>query len=84
MVSTGLAQVGAMAANAAAMARRAMFKWGLTGAAVDVASYRLAVHLGLAFVILGLIAWAVFLLGRRETDLLQAHNSINRVNACVR
>ncbi len=45
---------------------------GLTGAKVDVASYRLAVHLGLAFVILGLIAWAVFLLGRSETDLLQA------------
>ena len=45
---------------------------GLTGAAVDVASYRLAVHLGLAFVILGVIAWAVFLLGRRETDLMQA------------
>ena len=45
---------------------------GLTGAMVDVASYRLAVHLGLAFVILGLIAWAVFLLGRSETELLQA------------
>jgi cytochrome c oxidase assembly protein subunit 15 len=31
---------------------------------LDVASYRLATHLGLAFVILGLIAWYVFLLGR--------------------
>ena len=49
-----------------------MVSSGLTGRMVDVASYRLAVHLGLAFVILGLIAWAVFLLGRRETDLLQA------------
>ena len=49
-----------------------MVRSGLTGRAVDVASYRLAVHLGLAFVILGLIAWAVFLLGRRETELLQA------------
>ena len=49
-----------------------MVSSGLTGRAVDVASYRLAVHLGLAFVILGLIAWAVFLLGRRETDLLAA------------
>ena len=49
-----------------------MVSSGLTGAAVDVASYRLAVHLGLAFVILGLIASAVFLLGRRETDLMQA------------
>ena len=52
-----------------------MVSSGLTGAAVDVASYRLAVHLGLAFVILGLIAWAVFLLGRRETDLLQARRN---------
>jgi heme a synthase len=49
-----------------------MVSSGLTGQMVDVASYRLATHLGLAFVILGLIAWAVFLLGRRETDLMQA------------
>ena len=49
-----------------------MVRSGLTGRMVDVASYRLAVHLGLAFVILGLIAWSVFLLGRREADLLQA------------
>ena len=39
---------------------------------VDVASYRLATHLGLAFVILGFIAWYVFLLGREERDLMQA------------
>lgn len=38
----------------------------------DVASYRLATHLGLAFVILGFIAWYVFLLGRSERDLMQA------------
>ena len=37
-----------------------------------VASYRLATHLGLAFVILGFIAWYVFLLGRTERDLMQA------------
>ena len=37
-----------------------------------VASYRLAVHLGLAFVILGFIAWYVFQLGREERDLMQA------------
>ena len=49
-----------------------MVSSGLTGAMVDVASYRLAVHLGLAFAILGLIAAYVFLLGRREADLLQA------------
>lgn len=40
-----------------------------------VASYRLAVHLGLAFVILGLIAWYVFLLGRSERDLMQARRA---------
>ncbi len=49
-----------------------MVSSGLTGAAVDVASYRLATHLGIAFVILGLIAWAVFLLGRSDTELMQA------------
>ncbi|MDK3072878.1 COX15/CtaA family protein [Sedimentitalea sp. JM2-8] len=41
----------------------------------DVASYRLAVHLGLAFLILGLIAWYVFLLGRTERDLMQARRA---------
>ena len=49
-----------------------MVSSGLTGVMVDVASYRLATHLGLAFVILGLIAWAIFLLGRRDADLIQA------------
>jgi len=42
---------------------------------LDVASYRLAVHLGLAFVILGLLAWYIFLLGRTEADLLQSRRS---------
>ena len=45
---------------------------GLTGQMTAVASYRLATHLGLAFIILGLIAWYVNLLGRSEADLLQA------------
>lgn len=45
---------------------------GLTGRMVDVAAYRLAVHLGLAFVILGLIAWYVFQLRRDEVGLLQS------------
>ncbi|APX25189.1 MAG: heme A synthase [Rhodobacteraceae bacterium] len=45
---------------------------GLEGEMLDVASYRLATHLGLAFVILGLIAWYVFQLGRSERDLMQA------------
>lgn len=45
---------------------------GLSGEMVRVASYRLAVHLGLAFVILGYIAWYVLLLGRSEAELMQA------------
>jgi cytochrome c oxidase assembly protein subunit 15 len=45
---------------------------GLEGTMLDVASYRLATHLGLAFVILGLIAWYVTRLGREERELLQA------------
>ncbi|MBC2837410.1 heme A synthase [Paragemmobacter straminiformis] len=49
-----------------------MVSSGLKGSMVDVASYRLATHLGIAFVILGLIAWYVFLLGRSETELMQA------------
>ncbi len=48
---------------------------GLGGGRVDVASYRLATHLGLAFVILGYIAWYVFLLGRSEADLMQARRA---------
>ena len=49
-----------------------MVSSGLTGVMVSVASYRLAVHLGLAFAILGLCAGYVFLLGRSEIDLMQA------------
>lgn len=45
---------------------------GLVEDRVDVQSYRLAIHLGLAFVILGLIAWAILLAGRPEAALLQA------------
>lgn len=49
-----------------------MVSSGLTGTMLDVASYRLAIHLGLAFVILGFIAWYVFLLGRSEAELMTA------------
>lgn len=49
-----------------------MVSSGLGGEMLDVASYRLATHLGLAFVILGLIAWFTLLLGRSEPDLMQA------------
>lgn len=55
-----------------------MVSSGLTGSMVDVASYRLATHLGLAFIILGLIAGYVFLLGRSETDLLVARRGAER------
>jgi cytochrome c oxidase assembly protein subunit 15 len=49
-----------------------MVSSGLTGRMVDVASYRLATHLGLAFIILGTIAWYIWLLRRKESDLFQA------------
>ncbi|WP_136644364.1 heme A synthase [Tabrizicola sp. YIM 78059] len=49
-----------------------MVSSGLTGEMVSVASYRLATHLGLAFVILGVLAWYVFLLGRSEAELMTA------------
>lgn len=49
-----------------------MVSSGLSGSMTDVASYRLAIHLGLAFVILGFIAWYVFLLARPERELMQA------------
>ncbi|MFT5797180.1 MAG: cytochrome c oxidase assembly protein subunit 15 [Candidatus Azotimanducaceae bacterium] len=39
---------------------------------VDVASYRLATHLGLAFVILGFISWYMMMLSRPERALMQA------------
>ena len=52
-----------------------MVSSGLTGDRVDVASYRLAVHLGLAFVILGVLAWNIMLLGRSEADLLLARRA---------
>ena len=49
-----------------------MVSSGLGGERVDVASYRLATHLGLAFVILGFIGWYVLLLGRSEAELMTA------------
>ncbi|KPP91108.1 MAG: cytochrome c oxidase assembly protein subunit Cox15 [Rhodobacteraceae bacterium HLUCCA08] len=45
---------------------------GLQEGRVDVASYWLALHLGTAFVILGLIAWYAFALSRKEAALMQA------------
>lgn len=49
-----------------------MVSSGLEAGMLDVASYRLATHLGLAFVIFGFIAWYILRLSRREADLLQA------------
>lgn len=48
---------------------------GLREGMLDVASYRLATHLGLAFVIFGVIAWFILQLSRRSADLLQARRS---------
>lgn len=48
---------------------------GLSGEMLDVASYRLAIHLGLAFAILGLIAWYAMQLARSERELLQARRA---------
>ncbi|MBA3326232.1 MAG: COX15/CtaA family protein, partial [Rhodobacteraceae bacterium] len=55
-----------------------MVSSGLTGRMVAVASHRLAVHLGLAFAILGLIAWWTMRLRRPEADLLQARRQRNQ------
>jgi heme a synthase len=52
-----------------------MVSSGLEAGMLSVASYRLATHLGLAFVILGLIAWYVLLLGRTEAQLLTARRA---------
>ncbi|MRU17047.1 heme A synthase [Roseovarius sp. A21] len=52
-----------------------MVSSGLEGEMLDVASYRLATHLGLAFVILGFIAWYAMLLGREERELMQARRA---------
>lgn len=49
-----------------------MVRSGLEDGMVSVASTRLAVHLGLAFVILGLLAWSILLASRGETVLMTA------------
>ena len=52
-----------------------MVSTGLTGVMLDVASYMLAIHLGLAFAILGTIVWLVLKLSRTKQDLMQARRS---------
>ena len=48
-----------------------MVSSGLKEGMTDVASYRLATHLGLAFVIFGFITWFMMQLSRRDAYLLQ-------------
>ena len=52
-----------------------MVSSGLTGRMVDVASYRLATHLGLAFIILSLLLWYILRLKRSEMALFQAQRN---------
>ncbi|MDN3711737.1 COX15/CtaA family protein [Paracoccus cavernae] len=53
-----------------------MVSSGLAGSElVRVASYRLATHLGIAFVILGLIVWYGLLLSRPEAQLIRARRA---------
>lgn len=52
-----------------------MVSSGLVEGMTAVASYRLAVHLGLAFAILGLIAWQVLQLSRPDAQLLRARRA---------
>jgi cytochrome c oxidase assembly protein subunit 15 len=54
-----------------------MVRSGLEAGMASVASYRLAIHLGIAFAILGLIAWYVLRLSRPEAELLQARRQRN-------
>ena len=51
---------------------------GLGPGMFDVASYRLATHLGLAFFILALMAWYILLLSREEGALMQARRGADR------
>lgn len=52
-----------------------MVSSGLGEGRVDVASYRLATHLGLAFIILGLIAWYILRLNRTAPELMGARRN---------
>ncbi|SEW11164.1 cytochrome c oxidase assembly protein subunit 15 [Cognatiyoonia koreensis] len=56
-----------------------MVSSGLKPGMLDVASYRLAIHLGLAFVIFGFLTWNILQLSRRESDLLKARRAGNPI-----
>ena len=47
-----------------------MVSSGLSENMLDVASYRLATHLGLAFIILGFILWYIFMMSLSEAEIL--------------
>lgn len=55
-----------------------MVSSGLTGRMLDVASYRLATHLGLAFIILCFIGWFRWQLLRPEVELYRAARDRDR------
>lgn len=55
-----------------------MVSSGLEPGMLDVASYRLAVHLGLAFVILAVLASYILQLSRSEAELMQARRGGDR------
>lgn len=52
-----------------------MVSSGLTNNALDVAPYRLAIHLCLAFAVAGLVFWEILLLRRPQHELLQSRRS---------
>lgn len=52
-----------------------MVSSGLNEGMLRVASYRLATHLGIAFLILGLITWYVLQLSRSEAELMRARRA---------
>ena len=55
-----------------------MVSSGLGEGMLDVASYRLATHLGLAFIIVGMMMVYALRLGRSQADLLQARRSADK------
>ncbi|WP_405406133.1 heme A synthase [Paracoccus sp. Ld10] len=52
-----------------------MVSSGLNDGMLRVASYRLATHLGIAFLILGLITWYVLQLSRSEAELMRSRRA---------
>ena len=54
-----------------------MVSSGLNGAMLDVASYRLGIHLTSAFIIFGLIFWYILRLRRTEVSLIQSQRYAN-------